>query len=65
VSDVYDSVGAGDTTIAVMTLALIGGASYHDAVMLANYASGIVVRHVGNYTPSPDELLKTLIEDKL
>ena len=27
-----------------------------DAVMLANYASGIVVRHVGNYAPSPTEL---------
>ena len=65
VSDVYDTVGAGDTTIAVMTLALIGGASYRDAVMLANYASGIVVRHVGNYTPSPAELLKTLIDDKM
>jgi len=65
VSDVYDTVGAGDTTIAVMTLALVGGASYRDAVMLANYASGIVVRHVGNYTPSPAELLKTLIDDKM
>jgi len=63
VSDVYDTVGAGDTTIAVMTLALIAGASYRDAVMLANYASGIVVRHVGNYTPSPTELLKSLVED--
>jgi D-glycero-beta-D-manno-heptose-7-phosphate kinase len=65
VSDVYDTVGAGDTTIAVMTLALIAGASCRDAVMLANYASGIVVQHVGNYTPSPDELLKSLIEDKM
>lgn len=65
VSDVYDTVGAGDTTIAVMTLALIAGASYRDAVMLANYASGIVVRHVGNYTPSREELLKSLIEDQM
>lgn len=56
VSDVYDTVGAGDTAIAVMTLALTAGADYGDAATLANYASGIVVRHVGNYTPSPDEL---------
>jgi rfaE bifunctional protein kinase chain/domain len=63
VSDVYDTVGAGDTTIAVMTLALISGASYRDAVMLANYASGIVVRHVGNYTPSQSELREALIQD--
>ncbi|NWG16543.1 MAG: ribokinase [Chloroflexi bacterium] len=56
VSDVYDVVGAGDTAIAVMTLAISAGASYPDAVTLANYASGLVVRRVGNYTPSPDEL---------
>lgn len=62
VSDVYDTVGAGDTWIAVMTLAIVAGASLPDAAMLANYASGIVVRHVGNYTPSPDELLQALAE---
>jgi rfaE bifunctional protein kinase chain/domain len=56
VSDVYDTVGAGDTSIAVMTLAVAAGAPYIDAVTLANYASGIVVRHVGNYAPTPDEL---------
>lgn len=56
VSDVYDTVGAGDTTIAVLTLAIAAGASYTDATLLANYASGLVVRRVGNYTPSPDEL---------
>jgi len=60
VSDVYDTVGAGDTSIAVLTLARVAGASYRDAMMLANYASGIVVRHVGNYTPTPDELLSVL-----
>lgn len=56
VSDVYDTVGAGDTAIAVLTLALAGGISYVEATTLANYASGLVVRKVGNYTPSPDEL---------
>lgn len=56
VSDVYDTVGAGDTAIAVITLALTAGATLTEAVMLANYASGLVVRKVGNYTPSPDEL---------
>lgn len=56
VSDVFDVVGAGDTAIAVMTLALAAGASYPQAVTLANYASGLVVRRVGNYTPTPDEL---------
>ncbi|RMG72785.1 MAG: ribokinase [Chloroflexi bacterium] len=56
VSDVYDTVGAGDTSIAVLTLALVAGANVQDAVMLANFASGLVVRRVGNYTPSPEEL---------
>lgn len=56
VSDVYDTVGAGDTTIAVLTLAAAAGVPYPEAVMLANYASGLVVRRVGNYAPSRDEL---------
>lgn len=56
VSDVFDTVGAGDTAIAVTTLALTAGATLADAVTLANYASSLVVRKVGNYTPSPDEL---------
>ncbi|MFW5709023.1 MAG: bifunctional heptose 7-phosphate kinase/heptose 1-phosphate adenyltransferase, partial [Chloroflexota bacterium] len=40
VLDVYDTVGAGDTAIAVMTLGLVAGMSAQEAVMLANYASG-------------------------
>jgi rfaE bifunctional protein kinase chain/domain len=56
VSDVYDVVGAGDTSIAVMTLAAAAGAPYAEAVTLANYASGLVVRRVGNYAPTPEEL---------
>jgi len=60
VSDVYDTVGAGDTAIAVMTLALVAGTSYRDAVMLANTASGLVVRRFGNYTPTPEELTQAL-----
>lgn len=60
VADVYDTVGAGDTAIAITTLASVAGASLQEAVMLANYGSGIVVQHVGNYTPSPEDLLKAL-----
>lgn len=63
VSDVFDTVGAGDTWIAVLTLARLAGASYYDAALLANVASGIVVRHVGNYTPTPDELREALSDD--
>jgi rfaE bifunctional protein kinase chain/domain len=60
VTDVFDTVGAGDTFIAVLTLALAAGAPLPDAVALANAASGIVVRRVGNYTPSPDEVAHAL-----
>ncbi len=56
VTDVYDTVGAGDTAIAVMTLAIAADAAYPDAAALANYASGLVVRRVGNYAPTPEEL---------
>lgn len=63
VSDVFDTVGAGDTAIAITTLALAAGVSAPDAVMLANHASGIVVRHLGNYTPSPDQLRRSIRDD--
>lgn len=56
VTDVYDVVGAGDTAIAVLTLALVAGAPHAAAMTLANYASGLVVRRVGNYAPTADEL---------
>jgi rfaE bifunctional protein kinase chain/domain len=55
-TEVFDTVGAGDTAIAVLTLALAAGAPPVEAVMLANVASGLVVRRVGNYAPTPTEL---------
>ena len=62
VSNVFDTVGAGDTAIATTTLALAAGIAPADAVALANYASGIVVRHLGNYAPSPEELTRSISE---
>lgn len=56
ITDVYDTVGAGDTAIAVITLALAAGGTLVDAATLANYASGLVVRRVGNYAPTQAEL---------
>ncbi len=55
-TEVFDVTGAGDTVIAVMTLALLGGASSRDAARLANAAAGLVIRRIGNATPSPQEL---------
>ncbi len=59
-TEVFDTVGAGDTAIAVLSLALTAGATPVEAVILANIASGLVVRRVGNYAPSADELLEAL-----
>lgn len=60
VTDVYDTVGAGDTAIAMMTAALAAGADTDEAVELANLAGGIVVRHFGNYAPAPAEIAAAL-----
>lgn len=60
-TEVYDTVGAGDTAIAALTLALLAGAPLAEAAALANTASGLVVQHVGNYAPTCDELRRALL----
>lgn len=60
ISDVYDTVGAGDTFIAVFALALGAGIARDVAARLANVASGVVVRHVGNYAPTAEDLTRAL-----
>jgi len=56
VSEVFDVTGAGDTVIAVATLALAAGLNLLSAARLANYAAGLVVRKLGNATATPQEL---------
>ena len=63
-TEVFDTVGAGDTVIAVLTLAMAAGASAVQAVTLANIASGLVVRRVGNYAPTRDELAEAVHESE-
>lgn len=58
--EVYDVTGAGDTVIAILGLALAGGAKMIDAVTLANAAAGIVVSKVGTASVTPEELLNAL-----
>ncbi len=55
-TEVFDVTGAGDTVIAVATLALLAGGSALAAASLANLAAGLVVRKLGNAVPSADEL---------
>jgi D-beta-D-heptose 7-phosphate kinase/D-beta-D-heptose 1-phosphate adenosyltransferase len=54
--EVFDVQGAGDTAIAVLTLALRAGGSLFEAAVLANAAAGVVVGKVGTATASPDEV---------
>lgn len=54
--EVFDVTGAGDTIIAVATLAWVAGATPDLSASLANYAAGLVVRKLGNATVTPDEL---------
>ncbi len=51
-----DVTGAGDTVIAVLTLALAAGATILEAAQLANYAGGIVVMKRGTATVTRAEL---------
>ncbi len=60
--DVFDVSGAGDTAIAVLTLALCAGASPTEAAELANRASGIVVGKLGTATATMAELLGSLAQ---
>jgi rfaE bifunctional protein kinase chain/domain len=63
--DVADVTGAGDTVIAVFTLALSCGGSPEDAALLANYAGGIVVMKRGTATVTPAELKEAISRDLL
>lgn len=60
-SEVFDVTGAGDTVIAVATLALAAGASMLQAVTLANHAAGLVVRRLGNATTTQEELGRSIL----
>jgi len=61
--EVADVTGAGDTVIAVFTLALACGAAPKNAARLANYAGGIVVMKRGTATVTQAELRTAIKED--
>ena len=54
---VFDVSGAGDTVVAVLSLALAAGAPVELAMQLANFAAGAVVEKLGTATASADEIL--------
>ena len=58
--EVADVIGAGDTVIATMALALAAGATLAEAARLANEAAGITVGKFGPAVVTPAELLRAL-----
>ncbi len=54
--EVFDVSGAGDTVIAVFTLALASKVRMEDAAEIANVAAGIVVGKVGVAVATPQEI---------
>jgi len=61
--EIADVTGAGDTVMAVMTLALAAGATFEEAARLANYAGGIVVMKRGTATVTAAELRAAIRRD--
>lgn len=57
---VFDVTGAGDTVVAMLTLARTCGVPLRESLRLANLAAGIVVSHVGTWAVSRQELASLL-----
>jgi rfaE bifunctional protein kinase chain/domain len=54
---VYDVSGAGDTVVAVLTLALAAGIAADTATQLANFAAAAVVEKLGTATATTGEII--------
>jgi D-glycero-beta-D-manno-heptose-7-phosphate kinase len=61
--DVFDVSGAGDTAIALFTLALVCNATPLEAALIANHASAVVVGKLGTATVTRDELISSFEHD--
>lgn len=60
---VADVTGAGDTVIGTFALTLAAGGSPFEAMVIANYAGGIVVMKMGTATVSAEELHGAISSD--
>ncbi len=58
--EVYSLIGAGDTVVAAIALALASGASLEESAILANIAAGIKVGKIGTASVSVDEIKKEI-----
>lgn len=62
--EVFDVSGAGDTVIAVITAAMIGGLDYVDMLHLGNLAAGVVVGRIGAVAIDQATLLRALHDEE-
>ena len=60
--EVYSLIGAGDTVVATIALALASGANLEEAATLANIAAGIKVGKIGTASVSIEEIKKEIEE---
>ena len=58
--EVYSIIGAGDTVVATIALAVASGADLKEAATLANIAAGIKVGKIGTASVSIDEIKKEI-----
>jgi rfaE bifunctional protein kinase chain/domain len=61
---VFDVSGAGDTAIALFTLALSSGATPVESAEIANHGSAVVVAKLGTATVNRDELMSSFRDDE-
>ena len=59
-TDVFDVTGAGDTVVAVYSLAIAAGLGKKNAAIIGNLAASIVIRYFGCATTNADMLKSTL-----
>ena len=62
--EVIDVTGAGDTVLAMLSIALANGCSIEEAIVLANTAAQLAIEHVGCYSVTLSHFLKRLLELK-
>lgn len=61
--EVFDVVGAGDTVVSALAMALAAGASLEEAARISNYAASVVVGKKGTATLTLKELERALKEN--
>ena len=61
--EVFDATGAGDVVLAMLCMARSGGASWSDAVAIANIAGGLEVEKLGCVPITRQEIIADLLSD--